>query len=89
MYHLMTGRKHLGSVSSYSDANGKRDSVVGTATSYPLDGSGFESTEGKKKFSFSKWSTLEPTEFPIQMTSELPPGGELVAALIRHFTSIW
>ena len=56
-----------------------RDSSVGTATRYGLDGPGIESRWGRD-FQQPSRPTLEPTQPPVQWVSGLFPGGETAGA---------
>jgi hypothetical protein len=56
-----------------------RDSVVGIATRYGLDGPGIESRWGRD-FPHPSGPALRPTQSPIQWVSGLFPGGKAAGA---------
>jgi hypothetical protein len=56
-----------------------RDSSVGIATGYGMDGSGIESQWGRD-FPHLSPPTLEPTQPPIQWVQGISPGGKAVGA---------
>jgi hypothetical protein len=62
----------------YSDYVG-RDSVVGIATRYGLDGPGIES-QWERDFPHPSTSALVPTQTPIQRVPGLFPGGKAARA---------
>jgi hypothetical protein len=56
-----------------------RDSLVGTATRYGLDGSGIESRWGRGFPRLSR-TALEPTQLPLQWVPGFYPGGKAEGA---------
>ena len=61
---------------------GDRDSVVGIATRYRLDGSGFEPWLEQEIFSFTRpfKPALEPTQPPVEWAPILFPTGKAAGA---------
>ena len=65
--------------SSYFTVNVGRDSSVGIATRYGLDGPGIESRWGRD-FPYPSRPALGPTQPPVQWVLSLFPGGKAAGA---------